>query len=189
MAFDRQQLKLELTELTNVAMRTEHTLGSGILLATIVDYLSHIDRHKDASLSLSKMKTTKKELISFVEKYFQKYISELNGYLDATGKKGKYGFDDFTAEDFVEMFYRVKHSFTPYENRGFEFTFYGTIAGHAEFNQSGKRKQFCLNPGMMANYIVDVIECYFDENQTEAVKRAIDRFCSSYKSPYPISYL
>lgn len=189
MGIKKERLQLELIELTEIAMNTQHTILSGILLATVIDYLSNIDRHKHTNIPLSCMKTTKKELISFVDEYFRDYICELNDWLYATGSKKKYGFDNFTSEDFVEMFYRVKHSFSPHVDRGFEFTFYGTIAGHAKLLRSGQRKQFCLNPGILANNIVDVIDWYFGDCQPRAAKTAIDRFCSSYESPYPISYL
>ena len=188
MGMKKGRLQLELIELTKIALNTQHTILSGILLATVIDYLSNIDRHKHYDIPLCRMNTTKKELVAFVRDNLGEYICQVNGWLYATRMKEKYEFDNFTAEDFVEMFYRVKHSFSPYIDRGFEFTFYGTIAGHAVLLKSGRRKQLCLNVGILANFIVDFIDEYFGEDQQYSAKQAIERFCSSYESPYPIYY-
>ena len=46
MALKKEFLPLELIELVNISMKTQHTIQSGILMATVIDYLAFIDKHK-----------------------------------------------------------------------------------------------------------------------------------------------
>lgn len=183
MSMEKDFLQGQLIGLIDIAMETRHTIQSGILLATVIDYMAYIDQHKHENIP----KVKKGTLITFVKRHLDRYITEVNDYLDSTKQKKEYAFDEFTAEDFVEVFYRLKHSFCSYtNNRGFEFTFYGTIGGIAVIMADGNRKQVCLNVGHLAEHVEEVINCYFSNQQKDTIKRAIKRYCDLHDTPYAL---
>ena len=182
MSMEKDFLQGALIGLIDVAMKTGHTIQSGILLATIIDYMAYIDQHKHKIIP----KVTQGALTTFVNDHFGRYITKVNDYLESTEQKKEYEFDEFTAGDFVGAFYRLKHSFCPYIDRGFEFTFYGSIGGIAVIMANEDRKQVCLNVRQLAEHIKEAINCYFSNQQKDTIKRAIKRYCDLHNSPHPL---
>ena len=66
MALKKEFLPLELIELVNISMKTQHTIQSGILMATVIDYLALIDKHKHSDTCAESI-VGKKELTKFVD--------------------------------------------------------------------------------------------------------------------------